>query len=137
MALPNTQAVFTVLPNIGIGALTVANTLRDGTGTIVSCFSAGSNGSRAEFITIAASGTATTSGLVNLFLSSDSGATWRFWSALAVTAATPSATVDSFRGEINRVDGLPTLVLPNNTWRIGAAPTKAENFNVIVSGGDF
>lgn len=130
----NTSALFALTPVVGIATISVANTGRDGTGTIVQVAAGGTNGTRVEYVAIVATST-TTAGFVDLFLDPNTG-TYHFWKSVAVTAATPSSTVDAFQGEAVRTDGLPLLVLPAS-YKLGAAPTKGENFRVIAFGGDF
>lgn len=48
----NTQPIFPLTPNIGYGKVLTANTALDGTGTLVTCFTAGANGSIVDSLTI-------------------------------------------------------------------------------------
>ena len=54
-------------PRVGIANISTANTNRDGTGTIVAAFVAGSSGSRIDKVVIEATST-TTAGMVRLFI---------------------------------------------------------------------
>ncbi len=120
-------------PRSTVAQISAANTARDGTGTIVSVITGGTNGTRVEDITVQATAT-TTGGMVRLFLSLDGGTTNRLIREIPVTAVTPSATTAAFRADLTDLG----IVLPNNTAVLRAATNNAEAFNVIVSrAGDF
>lgn len=131
----STNPVFVDTPKTWIARCTTTNTNRDGTGTIVSVATGGTDGSLIESVEVAAEG-ATTPGYLNLFLSSDSGVTWRFWRSIGpFSTLTPSATVDCWQDKLS-TDYLP-LPLSGATQVLGAAATIAGNFTVIARGGDF
>lgn len=134
----NTDPIFTKAPIIGQAEISVANTNRDGTGTIVSVQSGLTDGVRIDQIEVKAEGT-TTAGIVRLFISFDSGTTWHLWREIVVTALTPSATVLAFSAKIDLTTVLndPPLNLADSTVVLGAAPEKAETFNVFARGGSF
>jgi hypothetical protein len=125
-----TQAQYAATPRSAVGQVSVANTNRDGTGTIVSIFSAGSSGSRVDDIWIVATGTVT-AGVVRLYL--NDGTNTRLWQEIMVTATTPSTTVQTFNtGLFNQA-----LILPNG-WSLQASTNNANTFNILVTrAGDF
>lgn len=53
----NTAPIFTLTPKVAWGVIDTANTAKDGTGTVVGVFTAGSNGSFLEKVVIKAKGT--------------------------------------------------------------------------------
>lgn len=125
-----TSAQYAATPRAEVGQVSTANTARDGTGTIATIFTAGSNGSRIDDIWISATGT-TTAGVVRLFLHDGTNA--RLWQEVMVTAITPSATVQVFNAALYN----QALVLPNG-WSLRASTQIAETFNVLVTrAGDF
>ena len=131
----STSAQYASIPKCGVGQVSVANTNRDGTGTIVTVFSAGTSGSRIDAINIKATGT-TTAGMVRLFI--HDGADARLLTEVPVTAITPSGTLPSWEAQLNTntmTQVLP-LVLPTG-YSLRAATNNAETFNVIALGGDF
>lgn len=128
----NTNPNFLLTGLVGLAEIAAANTARDGTGTIVDLFTAAANGSRPGQIKIIAKGT-TTAGIVNLFIYN--AVAWKFWAQVAVTAAVPSATVKAFEGYVDPED-LETLTLETG-WKLGAAPTNAEAFNVFALGASY
>lgn len=131
----STSANFAATPRVGIGQVSVANTNRDGTGTIVSVLAAGSSGARIARIVVQAIGT-TTAGQVRLYL--HDGTTTRLWKEVAIRALTPSATVQAEHVELTDQSdlGLMPLILPSG-WSLRASTHNAETFNVIAYGADF
>jgi len=113
-----------------VNQVSTANTNRDGTGTIVTCFTAGTNGSRIE---VQATGT-TTVGMVRLFL--NDGTNTRLLREVPIAAITPSGTVPAFQIPLIFGDYVP-LLLPTSSWSLRAATNNAETFNITVYGGDF
>lgn len=123
-------ANFAGTPRTAAAQISAANAARDGSGTIVSVLAAASGGSRIDDILVSATGT-TTAGMVRLFL--HDGTSARLWREVAVTAITPSATVQAFSWSITDLG----LILANG-WSLRAATHNAETFNVLVTrGGDF
>lgn len=130
-----TQAQYAATPRCGVGQVSVANTNRDGTGTIVTVFSAGASGSRIDAIDLKAVGT-TTAGMIRLFI--HDGVNARLLTEVPVMAITPSGTLPSWEAQLNTntmTQVLP-LVLPTG-YSLRAATNNAETFNVIALGGDF
>ena len=129
------NAQYAATPKLGIGQVSVANTNRDGTGTIATIFSAGANGSRIDAIDIKAVGT-TTAGMIRLFI--HDGVDARLLTEVPVVAVTPSGTLPSWEAQLNTntmTQVLP-LLLPTG-YSLRAATNNAETFNVIAQGGDF
>jgi hypothetical protein len=115
---------------IGIAQISTANTNRDGTGTIGTVATAGAQGTLIELIRVKATGT-TTAGMVRLYI--HDGANARLLAEISVSAATPSATVQTFEDELT-----PTtpLVLPSG-YSLRASTHNAETFNVFAVGGHY
>lgn len=110
--------------------VTTANTNRNGTGTIVSVFSAGASGSRIDDIYIVATGT-TTAGVVRLFISD--GTNIRLWQEIIVPAVTPSTTVAVYSTAL-----LNQALLLKSGWSLQASTNNSETFNILVTrAGDF
>lgn len=120
---------------VGIVAISTANTNRDGTGTIGTVFSAGTNGSRVMALTVQATVT-TTAGMVRLYI--HNGTTAYLWREIPVTAITPSASLPAFVDTMDCSDDSPEniLVLPTG-YSLRASTHNAEAFNVIAIGGDY
>lgn len=126
----NQSPIFTLTPKIHMVQIATANTNRDGTGTLGTGITGGTNGTRITRIDVVATGT-TTAGMVRLFI--DNGTNVRLWEEIPVTAITPSATVEVFKGSF-----VPTepLVLPS-AYILKFSTHNAETFNVIQHAGDY
>ena len=128
--------------------LTAANTARDGSGTVVTAWTAPAavdaenpGGSRIERIVIAATGT-TTAGMIRIFTSQDSAANTtantHIYDEQIVTAAVPSGTVRAFMLDMSAVkfpEIFPIILGPGETLRFST--NNAEAFRVTVMGGDY
>lgn len=133
--------VFTASPRVATASVSAANAARDGSGNLVIVFTAGPLGSRVDQICIAATAT-TTAGQLGLYVSSDTGTNTALNTYLieeiAVLAATPSTTVQSFGIILNsnvNVELLPIFLQAGQCLRMD---TKvANNFGVVVIGSDF
>lgn len=53
----NTAPIYPLTPNVAWGTVATANTAKDGTGTVVTVFTAGANGARVDKVKIRAAGT--------------------------------------------------------------------------------
>ena len=122
---------FTRTPVAKGKTMSVANTARDGTGTIISLIEAGQNGTRIERVHFKAAGT-TTSGSVRLF--HFAGGRWRLMDELLVSAITVGAATLAWSDVWVPVGGYITLARGE---ALGVAPHNGETFNVFAEGGDF
>jgi hypothetical protein len=120
---------YTATPRTERATISAANTNRDGTGTIVNLFTAGTNGSRVERITITATET-TTAGIIRLYLYD--GTNTDLWKEIAVTSITPSGTVLAFTAQLTSL-----AYILDSGKSIKVSTHNAETFKVIAEGGDF
>jgi hypothetical protein len=124
-------------PKTWTAQASVANTNRDGTGTLATIVTAGASGSRVDELTIKAIAT-TTAGMVRLYLHDGTNA--RLWDEVPVIAITPSGTLPTWEAVLGNNapvnSGKWPLNLPTG-WSLRAAPQNAETFNLHASGGDF
>ncbi len=110
--------------------IATANTNRDGTGTLGTGITGGTNGTRIIRIEAVATGT-TTAGMVRVYI--DNLTNVRLIEEIPVTAITPSASVEVFKGSI-----VPTepLVMPSG-YILKFSTHNAETFNVVQYAGDY
>lgn len=129
------QAQYASTPKCAIGQVSVANTNRDGTGTIATIFTAGANGSRIDAINLKALA-ATTAGMIRLFVHDGTNA--RLLTELPIVAVTPGAAIPSWEAQLNTnsMSQVLPIILPSG-YSLRAATEKGETFNVICVGGDF
>ena len=121
---------YTATPRTERGLLSVANTNRDGTGTIVNLFTAALTGSRVERITICATGT-TTVGMIRFFITADN-TNKDLYLETPVSAITPTSTNIAYYRQFSSL----AIILASGDI-LSSSTNNAENFRVIVEGGDF
>lgn len=117
-------------PKVSYASISTANTLRDGTGTLGTVFSAGASGSRIDLITVQATAT-TTQGTVRLFL--HDGAVAKLFREVQVSPVVPSSTQPAFNVSITLDGGMS---IPAG-YSLRASTNNAEAFNVFGFGGDY
>lgn len=113
-------------------AITTANTNRDGSGTLGTVLTAGSNGTVIDNIVIEAQGS-TTVGVVRLY--KHDGTTAFLWIEVLVSAITPSTSVSAFRRVIDCSLPSNAMRLPSG-WSLRASTHNTETFNVHAEGYD-
>jgi hypothetical protein len=123
-----TTPSYAATPVLDLARLSAANTSRDGTGTLLTVATGTTAGKRLSRVLVSATGT-TTAGMIRFFLSTDNGTTNRLVAELPVTAITPSGTVASFTGQVDRLSG---LILPGTTALLRATTHNAETFDITV-----
>ena len=122
---------FTSTSRLATASVSAANTNRDGTGTIVTVLTGVAASTKVFEVDVQMTVTST-AGMVRLFLSSDSGATWKLFDEVAIAAATASASVKATRVATQYTN----LILPSASWVLGAATHNAEASVVTALGGD-
>ena len=142
------QPQYAAVPLVGFGQISVANTNRDGTGTLVQIAVGRAPGTRVDKILVRATGT-TTLGIVRFYhavsgltlnadgtIASYSAPTKRLIGELSVTAVTPSASQKTFGNTGTEGDFTPPVDLVLGQFEaLYAAPHNAETFNVFAIGG--
>lgn len=131
---------FTQTPKVSSGVLGAANTARDGSGAIVSCYTAGANGAyikKATFMSSQAAAAASSAMVGRLWVSTDGGTTWNLRQEIALPTVTASNTVIGQAQTITFPDG---LVIPANAI-VGATISVyagvQDRFICMVEGGDY
>lgn len=117
--------------SIDIAQVSAANTNRDGTGTIVTVCAGVAAGTRVSSVTAHAT-VSTTAGMVRLYLSTDTGSTWRLYREIPVTAVTVSASAAAWEARLEFTD----LVLTGTSDLLGASTHNAEAINVFPAAMD-
>lgn len=101
--------LFVGVPNVGSARVAAANTASDGSGTLITLFTSGTNGSRLDRITVRnaqASAAASSIMVVRVFVTDTSGSNPRLYAEQALAAATRSASVIGANTTINFLGGL-------------------------------
>lgn len=124
----NTSAIFGLTPISAGVAIATANANLDGTGTIGTVFSAGSNGSWINGVHIKAT-VSTTNGMVRLYIYT--GATYYLIHEEPIPGITKSASVPAFQTYVPLNKAIPT------GYSLRASTENAENFNVVSDASDY
>ena len=125
------QAQYASVVKSPLALVSAANTGRDGTGTLVTLYTAGANGGRIDDLNMNALAS-TTAGMLRLFVS-DGGANNRLVQEVPVQAVTPSGTVQAWASQLRSM----ALCLQAG-YQLKLSTNNAESFAVsVVRGGDF
>lgn len=136
----NTTPIFTLTPNCPVVEIAAANAARDGSGTLVTLFTAGVNGSRIESITFtsAQATAALNSAMVGrVFLTDTAGANPRLINEIVITAVTASNTVVGATNTILFSNG---LIIPSGCILKVAQSVYVgvqDKVHVIAKGGNY
>jgi hypothetical protein len=131
-----TSAQYASIPKVGSALLTTADTSLTTPSTVGTVFTAGSSGSRIDYIDI--QGVATTiAGLINLFIYD--GTTYFLWQQIPVQAVTSSTTVPAFNTVLssNANANIMPLSIPTGYSLRATTSTAQTGVRVIAYGGDF
>lgn len=141
----NTQPIFPVVPKVSWGKVTTANTAKDGTGTVVTVFTAGANGARIDQIKVRALGTNVATvlrffinnGLTNATASNNSLV--HETTIAATTLSEVAALTDNDITIAKGADIVPPIqyLPPGYTLMVTIGTTVAAGLQVTVSGGDY
>lgn len=115
-------------PRLASVNVATANTNRDGTGTVATLITAGTNGTQIREIAYKARVT-TTAGMLRIFL--HDGSTFYLFDEIGVLAATVSGTVQASRGSVT----YSNLFLPSG-WSVRVSTHNAESADVTAMGAD-
>lgn len=126
-----TNPQFISTPRIAHANTATANTAIDGTGTITEVIQGATGGTRVLELVVKLAATSAAA-QVNLFLTTDSGTTWRHFDSVTVSAATVSTTVASNRTSRTYAN----LLLASSAHRVGFTTTISQSTNVFALGGD-
>lgn len=134
----NTSPIFGLTPVVSWGTVSTANTAKDGTGTVVTIFTAGADGARVDKIRYKAMGTNVAT-VLRIFVnngSANSTATNNTMIREATIAATTlSEVAELVNGEIDFPEG---LILPNGyKLNITIGTSISAGLHVSAYGGSF
>ncbi len=143
----NVAPIFPLAPKVQWGTvLTTANTAKDGTGTVVTCFTAGAEGSRIDQISVRALGTNIQT-VLRLFVNNGSDPTTAANNTLVyektILATTLSEITELLNYDLiltkNTYETIPVIPFLPNGYKIMATigTTIAAGIKVTVFGGDY
>jgi hypothetical protein len=136
----NTSPIFTLVPNATVSTIAAANTARDGSGTLVTAFTAGTNGSRLDFIIFTSSQAtagASSARVQRVFLTDTSGLNPTIISEIVLSAVTASTTAIGATATITFTNGL--ILKSGQVVKVAQSvyASAADNTAVLARGGDY
>ena len=129
----NTVPIFTLTPVIGYAEISVANTARDGTGSLGTVLTGAIAGTRVSRIRVISAGSQVSNGMVRLFI--DTAGSAILYDECPITATTVSASSVGFDYSFEYL-GERALIIPYQT-SIKASTSIAEPFKVWAEGGNY
>lgn len=131
-----TAAQYAATPKVGSALLTTADTSLTAPTTVGTVFTAGSSGSRIDYIDIQGVAT-TTASIVNLFIYD--GTTYSLWQQVPVIAVTSSTTAVAFNANLssNSNANVMPLCIPTGYSLRATVTVTQSGIRVIAYGGDF
>ena len=132
----STSAQYASTPKVGSATLTTADTSLTAPSTVGTVLTAGSSGTRIDYIEII--GTATTvAGLINLFIYD--GSNYILWQQVPVVAITSSTTAPAFAATLssNVNANVMPLTLPTGYSLRATTSVSQTGIRVTAYGGDF
>jgi len=131
-----TSAQYAATPKVGSALLTTADTSLTAPTTVGTVFTAGSSGSRIDYIDVQGVAT-TTACIVNLFIFD--GTTYFLWQQIPVIAVTSSTTAPAFTAALssNGNANIMPLTIPTGYSLRATVTVTQTGVRVIAYGGDF
>ena len=131
-----TSAQYAATPKVGSALLTTADTSLTAPTTVGTVFTAGSSGSRIDYIDVQGVAT-TTACIVNLFIYD--GSTYFLWQQVPVIAVTSSTTAPAFTAALssNGNANIMPLTIPTGYSLRATVSVTQTGIRVIAYGGDF
>lgn len=130
-----TQARFVATPKAPAVRIATANTNRDGSGTLGTLFTAGSNGSFFKVFRWQSEGT-TTAGVIRLFIQAAGAGNFELIREMLVSAVTPGTGTEATSGEWTGPAGYGLTLGAGDVVKVGTH--NAETFSCwLHDGGDY
>lgn len=138
--MANFSPIFVLTPNCPTATIAASNTARDGSGTLVTLFTAGASGSRVDYVkfTSAQATAAACSAMVGrVWLTDTAGANPRLIEEVAIVTATASNTVIGATSTITFIGGL--VIASGQIVKVTQSIYAGvqDQFQVVARGGDY
>lgn len=133
----NLNSIFPLTPKIQWAKALTANTATDGTGTSVTCFTAGANGSRVDMVVVQPLGTNVAS-VLRLYINNGGSAGTATNNSMFAEIALPATTISQTASGLYPISVPLVIVLPAGyTILATVGTTIAAGVQVSVMGGDY
>lgn len=136
----NTKPIFTLVPNCPSALIDAANTARDGSGTLVTLFTAGANGSMVRRIVFTNASPAvggSVSKVCRIFITDATGANPRLYGEVVMLAVTSSNTAIGATVTFTFTDDL--ILKAGQIIKVTQSlrATSADDTHAFAQGGDY
>lgn len=136
----NTSPIFTLTPNCATATIDSANITRDGSGVLITLFTAGANGSlisRIVFTSSQATAGASVLKVCRIFVTDSAGANPKLRGEILLPGLSPSNTVIGATATFTFTDSL--VIKAGQIVKVSQSlrATAADNTDVIAEGGDY
>ena len=132
----NTLPIYPLTPKVSWGDLATANTAKDGTGTVVTVFTAGANGSRVDYLKVRAKGTNVATAL-RVFINNGSDATVAGNNALVPEQTIAATTLSEVAALADNLVSLDMSLPAGYKINVTIGTTVAAGLAVTAFGGDY
>lgn len=132
----NNFPIYSATPNVAFGQITTANTAKDGTGTVVTVFTAGANGGRVEKIRMRAKGTNVAT-VCRIFINNGGANSTPSNNVLYDEITLPATTLSEVAQLLNQEIILNLSLPAAYTVMITIGTTVAAGYAITCLGGDY
>ena len=134
--MPNFKPIFPITPNVSWGKLTTANTAKDGTGTVVTVFTAGANGARLDYLKVRALGTNVAT-VLRVFVNNGSTNATDTNNALVLEQTIAATTLSETAQLVDNIVQLDLSLPAGYKANVTIGTTVAAGLQVTACGGDY
>jgi hypothetical protein len=132
----NTAAIFPLTPVMSWGLVETANTAKDGTGTQVTVYTAGANGSRVDRLKVRNTGTAVQT-VLRVFINKGADPATPANNTLYMEQTIPACTLSETTAQTDIIIPLDIALPAGYLVNVAVGTTVAAELAVTCEGGDF
>ena len=132
----NTAPIFPLTPKTAWCTLATANTAKDGTGTVGTCYTAGSNGARVDYLKVRALGTNVAT-VLRVFLNNGSDNTSAANNSLILEQTIAATTLSEVAALADNLVTLDASIPAGYKINVTIGTTVAAGLQVTAFGGDY
>lgn len=132
----NTSPIYSGTPNIAWGTVATANTAKDGTGTVVTVFTAGADGGRCDYVRARALGTNIAT-VLRVFINNGSSNAVAANNTLFTEITVAATTLSEVAAQVENTINLGLALNPGYKVNITIGTTIAAGLAITGVGGDY
>lgn len=132
----NITPIFPLTPKVSWATLTTANTAKDGTGTVGTCYTAGANGARVDYLKVRALGTNVAT-VLRVFLNNGSDNDTAGNNSLVLEQTIAATTLSETAALADNLVTLDMSIPAGYKINVTIGTTVAAGLQVTAFGGDY